>query len=489
MTDTFYCESCGKQNRADAKFCAHCGVALTTAFSAAHASPPPPPPPPSPSPGAAGSPRPGPDHRPAGERVESLSPGATEVASRLAEQLRTPVVAAASISGAIAAAAVFGIGLLMAAVLPDNSLLGIADQGKGEIAAAFAQMLNFVQASYSDSVGKLGPALFVVFPIGACAVAARTQAFRTSGLSAGARLGSGAATGLVFGLLMLIPALATGTIGGGSAGYQNGPAPNVLSAVLLGIVWGAVGGLLGAYIAIRPELQAGSLPGPAGPLIGDVVRTIAAALRPLAVALAVMTAIAAIGWTVQTLREQSLREGSSTLVATVDNAAFAVEHGVHWTELGALVQFRAVGDGGSAASFPVPIDRGPVKTNSSGGYRIFGFNQALATYEFIPLLILVIGIPLLLALNAGFAVARLRGASTPLEAAAWGALVGPIWAVAMVVLNAVIAKEFFGRANGGSVLGMFLLAGAVVGAIGGLLVTQSPQRHAVAAAGLEGSAG
>jgi hypothetical protein len=156
------------------------------------------------------------------------------------------------------------------------------------------------------------------------------------------------------------------------------------------------------------------------------------------------------------------------------------------TELGALVQFRQIGDGGGPESYPIPVYTSNVKTNRTGEYRLFGFSEAVPAYEFIPLLIWLIGVPLLLALNAGFAIARLRAATARLVSLAWGALVGPIWAVAMVLINALIAKDIFGRANGDSAFAVFLIGGLVVGAVGGLLVIQSPKRQATGASSLQG---
>ena len=220
MTDAVFCESCGKSVAADATFCEHCGTALVaTPDSAAAPSPQSSSPVVGAAPAPAGGPAsPGFTPQQAAERLEALTPGATELASQLAEQIKTPAVATALAAGALAAAGVFAVGVVLALVLSDQSLLGAVDIGKGVITAGFAQMLNFLQVGYSDRVGKLGPALFLVFPIGACALAAASQARRTHGLTPATRLASGAGVGLVFGLLMLIPALAAGGLGGGQAG-------------------------------------------------------------------------------------------------------------------------------------------------------------------------------------------------------------------------------------------------------------------------------
>lgn len=120
------------------------------------------------------------------------------------------------------------------------------------------------------------------------------------------------------------------------------------------------------------------------------------------------------------------------------------------TELGALVQFRQIGDGGCAESYPVPVDTSNFKTNRTGEYRLFGFSEAVPAYASIPLL---------------------------------------IW-----LIDALIAKDFFGRANADSVFGVFVIGGLVVGvigglvvgAIGGLLVTQAPKRQAAGVSSLQG---
>jgi zinc-ribbon domain len=474
MSVSVFCESCGRPVTSDAKFCESCGAALR-------------PDPAEPQPSgdrqqrsqtneAIGT---GADMRRAAERLEAVTPGATELASQLAGQIRTPAVTTALVGGAAAAAVVFGIGVLLAIVTTDQSMLGAADVGKGVIKAGFAQMLNFVQASYSHDGGKLGPALFVVFPIAACAIAAVTQAGRTRHARPRIRLMSGAGIGVVFGLLMLVPALATGGRFGDGGSYAQDP--NAASAVLLGVLWGSIGGLLGTYYALRrdPEYRGLGRVGP--PVVGDVARTILAAMRPLAVVLAVMTIAGGIVWAVQTVRRPSLHARSSTVVATIDHTAFAVEHGLHWTELGGLAQFRsAFGDEVSDPRlYPVPAKSEKIKLGKNFEYRLFGFSDALPAYVFLPLVAFVIGIPLVFALYAGFAVARLRGAAAPLIGAAWGALVGPIWAITIVVIHALIAKDVFGRAQGDSAFGMFLLGGAVIGAIGGLIATQSRSREAL----------
>jgi hypothetical protein len=357
----------------------------------------------------------------------------------------------------------------------EKSLIGSVDTGKGFIDAGFAQMLNFLQVGYGNGVGKLGPALFLIFPVGACAVAAATQARRTLGLAPPVRLASGAGVGLTFGLLMLVPALGSGGLGGG----LNTAEPDLIGAVLLGMLWGAIGGLLGTWYVVRTSLTRGYLTAWLPARLREAGHTVYVALRPLALLLAVMTILGTATWTVETLLKSNLRDGNSLPVATIDHAAYAIEHGLHWTELAGLAQFRLTGFAASSSGVPVPVgDVFKIKADSAGNYRLFGFGHAMPVYTFALLLIVLLGSALLLTLSAGFAVARLRQPMTPWAAAAWGCLVGPIWSLTMVILNALVAKEFFGRANGGSVFGTFLLGGLVLGALGGLIGLQAERRRA-----------
>jgi hypothetical protein len=462
MTENI-CSFCGESMVPDSNFCEHCGTKRTEREKPAKSI----------ISKISG------DSAPLG-RLETIAPGTGDLASQLATQLRTPTVSMALIGGAIAWLATFGIGLVLAVLLSKGSLAGSVDQGKGVVGSGFAQMLNFVQSAYGNGVGKLGPAVFVVFPIGACAVAAATQARRTLGLGTLTRLLSGAGVGIVFGLLMLVPALGAGGLGGGPSTVE----PNVLGAVLLGVLFGVSGGLLGTYYILRTALEPGFLAGLVPAPVRQVARVVRVALIPLALLLASMTLVGTAAWTVETLVKSDLREGRSTPVATIDAALYGVEHGVHWTELASLAQFRLAGNGDSVAAVPVPVgDIGKIKHNSSGSYRLFGFAHAMPTYTFAPLLIFMLVSALLLALSAGFSTAQSQQPSTPLMAAAWGCLVGPIWALAIVIVNALVAKYFFGRADGGSVFGTFLLGGLVVGAVGGLISLQAQRRRIHTGAG------
>ena len=102
-------------------------------------------------------------------------------------------------------------------------------------------------------------------------------------------------------------------------------------------------------------------------------------------------------------------------------------------------------------------------------YRLFDYRDGVSAIVFLLMLVLLVGLPLCGALLAGFTVARERAASTPLLAAAWGALVGPVWAITLALISALLQDTLFGHAQGESVFGIVLVLGALVGALGGYL--------------------
>ena len=89
------------------------------------------------------------------------------------------------------------------------------------------------------------------------------------------------------------------------------------------------------------------------------------------------------------------------------------------------------------------------------------------------MLVVLIGITVSAALFAGFTVARDRAASTPVLGAAWGALVGPVWAITLALLNGLLQDTLYGHAQGESVFGIVLVLGALVGALGGFLAARA----------------
>ncbi|MBA3508557.1 MAG: hypothetical protein H0T19_00515 [Thermoleophilaceae bacterium] len=195
------------------------------------------------------------------------------------------------------------------------------------------------------------------------------------------------------------------------------------------------------------------------------------ALRPL-VALLVISAVLGSGlWLYATADGTSnTRAGRSATLAVVENGLYAAEHGVHLVELGALASFDAPGNAG-ALGLPTPA-ASPREVSTGDSFQAFAYKDAVPAYLFLPLLLAIIAITALAALYAGFSVARGRALSDPARGAAWGAAVGPLWAVIVAVLNALIDKPVFGQVDAGSAFVSMLIGGVVLGAVGGVLAAR-----------------
>jgi len=405
------------------------------------------------------------------QRVDQLEPGAGAFANQLAAGFQTPGVLTALLSGLIGALACFGVGLVLAIAFPDESLIGAIGEDVELWTEAFGQTVSLLLAKVGvDSVGgglRLMPMLMVLVPVAACAAATFSQAGRTGGLAPRMRLVWGAAVGLPFALLMLIASVSTGDVESSVGG-----------AFLLGLVWGALGGVLGMFLAIRrdaPETLQGLLPAQ----LGVATRVLAAIGKPLVVLLVSAALIGTAAWWLGSLRDhESARGDRSLAVSLVENTLFAGEHGVNYAALGAGVQFEPAFDVFGFLS-PVPLED---ESEVDGDFRLFDLGEEMQPYFFVPLLIVLIALPLLLALYAGFAAARVTGSRQPGIAAAWGALVGPVWAIGLA-LFAALHVDIVGSPSVSSLFGIYLLAGAVVGALGGLLAAQSASGDAGAQPG------
>ena len=68
----------------------------------------------------------------------------------------------------------------------------------------------------------------------------------------------------------------------------------------------------------------------------------------------------------------------------------------------------------------------------------------------------------------------------PLKAAVWGAIVGPVWAIATGILGGLVQDTLYGHAQGESVFGLVLVGGALIGALGGFLSAQAASAPAPA---------
>jgi hypothetical protein len=474
------CQACGETIAADARFCRHCGAAQAA-----------------PSPDPVEAPASGSD--PAAERA---APGASEFAAALTAQLGTPAAIATLLAAGLGFIAVLAGGFVAAAASTGSSLIGGFDGGS-LVDEWLLQACALVGAPYetagAESFGidisfQTMPALGVVIPVAAMALAVRhVQLPRLDGVAPGLRLGWAAAAATVFALLMLVPAL-TGELS--SEGSSLKAAAGATFG--LSLLWGLVGALIGARGEIgRVLADLGTR--------GERVRAFAApplaALRAFALALVVSAAVVLGAVLVQTFTEEAARGERPAGGAAFENSLYVVEHGVHGVQLGTLASFElpdilgfafedeeafAEADGGPTAGLLMPLPaqsaRAVVGDDPDSGYRIFDYSDSMHSYTFIPLLIVLIGIPVLLSLYAGFASARAARASSRGVAALWGALTGPVWALSMLVLTAITKGtdliSIFGHASSGSAFGWSLLVGTLGGAIGGLLASSGSERSA-----------
>ena len=240
-------------------------------------------------------------------------------------------------------------------------------------------------------------------------------------------------------------------------------------------MWGIVGGALGAATALPLGEAAEGLKVPTP--VRRVLAAAAATLRPLGALLIACSALGLVGWIVQVGADvDQVRAGRSTATALVEESLYVGEHGVHLAALASGARFTA--DANGALGLPFPVDQAGDVPGRDGGLRIFSYTDAMPAYVFLPALVLLFGLLILAALYAGFADARAVGAATPALGAAWGAVTGPAWAIAMSILISLAGGLFHGDADGGSVFGLFLLLGAVLGAGGGVLAVNDAREPA-----------
>jgi hypothetical protein len=423
-------------------------------------------------------------------------PRAGELTAQLLSGLQTPSVVFALVSAAIGAAVTLGAALVVAVAFPDEgSLIGLLGFEASMVTETCRDAIAFLQAGFSPkeaeggfTIGSPMPLLFVAFPLAGCALGAVTQSARTAGLRPAQRLLWGALVGVPFAVLMLLVGLGTGDEIDPKSGAVFG----------LALLWGAAGGTLGAWWSMRRQGEGIEAP-PSGP----VIRAVGASARSLGALLVVMSVLGAGTWIVQTFRnvpaakfedsELNPTGERSKFAGSVENALFALDHGVRFAELGAGVEFvRGGGEGEEfTAAWPLPVSQ----ARKIGGddefeefdyeFRVFSYSDPLKPWMFVPLLIILLGTCAFFALFAGFSTARAVPATTPAAAAVWGGSVGVVWGLLMVAAEALARTlSFFephGRASGDSVFVMFLLGGAVLGAVGGYLALVGAGRQAAGA--------
>jgi len=423
---------------------------------------------------------------------------AAELARRLGSHARRPAVAVALAGGALAALLTLAFGFVIAVAFPDeNSLVGALGTDANIVTEALRQTVSFLQVSFNalpfpetsgqgfDLRGRTAPLLLVALPVGACALAALVLLPRTREASTLSRASSCAGVALAFAVMMLIAALLSGDAD-----------PSLPGTFLLALLWSGLGVGAGLAIALRregskatPERSIPALPPPAA----AVGRAAAAALKPLGALLLITAVLGTAAWVTYSLTSDETDEDRAR--TTVEIALYAADHSVHFAELGAFVPFEPAQEELDEAALPAPTTE-PDEVTGEDSYRIFAYRDALPAYLFVPGVIVLIALPLLLALYAGFTAAGSAGTSrSPALAAALGAVVGPVWAFTMLILDVLATKSLeiealgrsqqlslFGSADGGGVFLYFLLVGSALGALGGLLAASTGSQSEAGAA-------
>lgn len=450
MTDVNFCPSCGTRLSARAYVCPSCGARQDEFDLPDHDED-----------------RPAPTFPTAAVLRAVPAPHSAPPAEPPVEGLARAAAVAAGIAAAIAAGVVLLAGLLIALVTPDNSLVGSVGIDASLPTETFRQAVGTLLAPMvdrSDSLlagsRRVHPLILLAIPLTALALAVRGQLHRTEGAPPLARLGWALLVAVPFGVLMCLFALLSGE----TAFTAVSPPPG--NALALGVLWGLVGALIGTA-GVLPLRELVALP----PAAARAFTAALATLRPLAALLAVCTVVALVGWLVQVGADAGgVREGRGTATALVEEATYAVDHGVNLTALSAGVLFRP--DATSALGLPFPADEPERVPGSDGAFRIFSYADRLPAAVFWPAAALLLGLTVAAAVAAGFAAARSAGANTVQHAAAWGAITGPAWALTMAVALVLAGGLYHGDAGDGSAFGIFLVGGAAGGAAGGALFAQ-----------------
>jgi hypothetical protein len=375
-------------------------------------------------------------------------------------------VVAAGVIGIGTFVVVFVVGLVLAA-LPDSSTIGFLGANAGYLEETFRQMVQLVLAGFHnesifagfDSTSRIAPGVFAFVPVLASLYLARAQLTRLRGHRLVVRLACAAGGALIFAFLMLLPALLTGDLGA-STGQAFG----------YGLMWTAIGAVTGTLLAAPPEsAELGSL----SPRMRGVASAALTALRPLGVVLLVTTVIGTALWLVNVATVDGTRGNRSLPIALIDTALFTADHGVHTFELGTLAAFDRREVQPTVLSLPVPAGEPREVLGTGESFRLFDYRDGMPAIVFLLLLVVLVALPLATALYAGFLVARERAAATPALGAAWGAIVGPVWAIVVSFVNSVLQNTLYGHAQGESLFGILLVLGALVGALGGFLAAGS----------------
>lgn len=387
-------------------------------------------------------------------------------------------VALAGFSALIGAAVCLAFALFLAIVLPATSYLAIAS-GSG-LEETLAHAISFSQASLRTSWSGLEvrtvPVLFALLPMLGVAVGVAALAPRTRGMRVRERIIWAAAASLPFATLLMVFSLGLGEFE--SPRFETRVRFSADSVLTLSLLWSALGGVAGMLFHLWRQREL-----PARPLSPSSARyagAIWAALRPLLLALAVVGLLGTLAWVRQAVHDDyySLYPDRSTAVAVGEQVAYAADHAINILPLGAGASEELEG----LPALPVEPEDLPDLASERPDqgfsesyfttYNLFDHSDTMPTPLFVLTAVVLIGTLALAALYGGFAVARRVGEARADRAAAWGALVGPVWALTMALLTDLAGEGPFGNPTGDSVLVSFLLGGVVLGALGGLLATQ-----------------
>lgn len=512
MTETT-CSNCGKTIPAEARFCPSCGQDSQAEGSAtgpqAQAGP---------SAGAAAGAAARDLQGKVKERFDSLraDPANQQLAENVKGYLGSEEVKAA------VGAAVIGVGITLAAAVvlalltPNTSLLNLTrgierlrDLGleledltllREILLYATGTSLAGLEGSRQEDSETIYiyPILFALIPvIGTAFGVRRTFPAIASRLSPRGYVTAVLSVGATFAVLMAAVVLL-------GARWEVEPdsviSPPLLTVFLLSLLWGSIGALIGLSLVLRSfgvDLRQ-RLP----MSVSRAIYRGTPAVTTLVLLLALTSLMGTLVWTVQSVRDAADARHERSLPASIfDSVLYSGDLGIRYAALGSLADLEFTtgilySSGPQSPMSPVPVFRGDVLRNdlsesfrgrdrlneltegstpideegSSPSYNLFSFKDLLGP-AFLPFAVALIGLSGLAALYAGFLTASRASANSRGTRAAWGAMVGPVWAVLMVALNALSENVYYGTVLGESILISALIGGAGLGALGGLLTS------------------
>lgn len=412
------------------------------------------------------------------EQIEGeTSHDANDFAEALKGYASLPGVRLAGLASLIGIGIVLVFGLLVTILLPDNSFLSYDSDG------SLSLIREVLLQAAGTSLGGLEfggegqtltlhstPLLFFLVPIAGVALGIYVQLKNGLDLSPRSVLIAAIGASVPFAILMAVIALlASGEVEDG--GYDLNV--SVSATFLLSLCAGAIGGATGALVA------------PGGPTIGDLtlpkpvreyLGLASAILKPLGILLVAASLLGALVWSIQSIRDVADARGDRGVgTAIVDSFAFGGDLGVRNVGLGTLATFKLTGLAENVST-PLPVETDGEKISElaeHGKFNLFDYKNVMHVFTFIVLLLVLVSLPILLSLYAGFLVGRDRDGGDPRFRVAWGALVGPVWALTIVVLNALSEDIAFGHLLGDSVFALVLIGGAILGAAGALIAGQA----------------